>query len=72
MESDEENYKQCLRDWGCLAARAGYEGKTVCWDEAGLPPFRRPLRYGSGVMVLSQVVIAVMLKRITPGSSEQK
>ena len=57
---------------GVSSCPGGYEGKTVCWDEAGLPPFRRPLRYGSGVIVLSQVVIAVMLKRITPGSSEQK
>jgi hypothetical protein len=71
MESDEENYKQCQRDWWVSGCPGGYEGKSGCWDEAG-PPNRRPLRYGSGVIVLSQVVIAVMLKRITPGSSEQK
>jgi len=72
MESDEQNYKQCPRNWGCLAAPAVTKVKPAAGTRLVPLTFRRPLRYGSGVTVPSQVVIAVMLKRITPGSSEQK
>jgi hypothetical protein len=68
MESDEENYKQCWRDWGCLAAPAVTKVNRPLGSRLVLETFRRPLRYCSGVTVLSQVVIAVSLKRITPSS----
>ena len=68
MEFDEENYKQCSRDWACLSARAVTKVNRRLGPRLVLETFRRPLRYCSGVTVPSQVVIAVTLKRITPSS----
>ncbi len=70
--SNEENYKQCRREWGCLAVRA------ITKVNYSLPPglarkiCRRPRCYCCSLIVLSQVVIAVWLTRINASSKEQK
>lgn len=70
MESDEQNYKQCLRDWGCLAVRVVTKVKRRLGPALAPKIWRRAQRYGycCGLTVPSQVVIAVMLKRTTPSS----
>ncbi len=72
MEFDEENYKQCSRDWACLSVRTVTKVNRLLDQGWCSKTFPRPLRYCSGVAVASQVVIAVRLKRITPSSKEQK
>jgi hypothetical protein len=49
-----------------------YEGKPDAGTRPVLKIFRCPKRYGCGAVLLSQVVIAAMLKRTTASSYEQK
>jgi hypothetical protein len=65
MESNEENYKQCLLDWGRAAARAvtKVNFKRGPWRVRQF--FRLTPRYCWGVTEPSQVVIAAMLTRTT-------
>ncbi len=70
--SNEENYKQCRRDWGCLAVRAITKVNCPLRPRLVRKICRRPRRYCCGVTVPSQVVSAVVLTRITASSSEQK
>jgi hypothetical protein len=65
MESTEENYKQCSRDWGLVPARAVTKVNFQLGPRRVRQFFRLPPRYCCGGTEPSQVAIAAMLTRTT-------